>query len=341
MKPVNHALLAQQPQAEQNAKGRFYNPTRLQLVPQKELFKWLLRRRGQLPKPICFPHAKEGAEGIYGPTPDQPLLTWIGHSTFLLRYRDTAVLTDPVFSRWVSPVQGVGPKRSTPPALQIHELPTITAVVISHNHYDHLDKNSVLALFKRFGDTLQWFVPLGVKAWFVKQGIHNVVELDWWQSAEIQGLRCYFLPAQHFSGRTLSDAYSTLWGSWMIDMPSFRCYFAGDTGYYAPLFNTIGKGFPAIDLALLPIGAYHPRELMRNMHINPEEAVDIHQQLGAALSVGMHWGSFQLTDEPMDEPPERLAAALAQQGVNQQDFIVMEHGEVLEIKLDQVAPNEQ
>src|SRR5699024_5016334 len=318
MKPVNHTLLAQQPQAEQNAKGRFYNPTKLHLVPQKALFKWLLRRQATLPKPICFSRSGAAKAWAQASAQNQPQLAWIGHSTFLLRYRDTAILTDPVFSRWVSPIQGIGPKRSTSAAMQVADLPTISAVCISHNHYDHLDKNSVQALHKRFGDTLQWFVPLGVKTWFAKRGIRNVVELDWWQSAEVQGLRCSFLPAQHFSGRTLSDSYRTLWGSWMLDMPNFRCYFAGDTGYYAPLFHTIGQLFPEIDLALLPIGAYNPRELMRNMHINPEEAVAIHQQLGAALSVGMHWGSFQLTDEPMDEPPKRLAAALMQQGVNQQ-----------------------
>ncbi len=341
MKLINTALLAQQPQSQKNKKGRFYNPSRLHLVPQRELFKWLLRRHRYLPKPIRFPLVTTSNTQVLSAPLKAPLLTWIGHSTFLLRHRDIALLTDPVFSRWVSPVQGVGPKRSTPPALQVEALPTITAVFISHNHYDHLDKNSVLALFQRFGDALQWFVPLGVKAWFTKLGIHNVVELDWWQSAEVQGLRCHFLPAQHFSGRTLSDSYKTLWGSWLIDMPDFRCYFAGDTGYHAELFGTIGGVFPDIDLALLPIGAYNPRELMRNMHINPEEAVSIHQHLGAALSVGMHWGSFQLTDEPMDEPPQRLATALTQQGISADKFIVMEHGEVLEITLKQVANHEQ
>lgn len=333
MKPIDSALLAQQPQAKQNAEGRFYNPSRLHLVPQKELFKWLLRRGRYLPKPIRFSLSQAGAMAAKVTDTEQPVLTWIGHSTFLLRYQAENILTDPVFSTWVSPVQGVGPKRSTPPALQIDDLPSITSVFISHNHYDHLDKNSVLGLYRRFGEQIRWFVPLGVKAWFTKLKIKNVVELNWWQAAESAGLRCHFLPVQHFSGRTLRDSYRTLWGSWLIDLPGFRFYFVGDTGYH-PLFNTVGKIFPEIDLALIPIGAYNPRELMRNMHINPVEAVQIHQQLGAKFSVGMHWGSFQLTDEPMDEPPKKLAKALAEQGIDAQQFIVMQHGEVLTLTAD-------
>ncbi len=328
MKPVNSSLLAQQKPAQKNRKGRFYNPTPLELVSQRDLLAWLAKRRCYLPKAIGFPLHQAGRLAAQHQAAE-PTLTWIGHSTFLLRHGEHSVLTDPVFSRWASPVQGVGPKRSTPAALDIEDLPPITAVFISHNHYDHLDKPSVLKLYKRFGEAICWFVPLGVKAWFTRLGIHNVVERDWWEMAEIPGLRGYFLPTQHFSGRTLSDHYRTLWGSWIIDMPGLRCYFAGDTGYDATLFHTIGEVFPGVDLALLPIGAYQPRRLMKNMHINPHEAVLIHQHLRATLSVGMHWGSFQLTDEPMDEPPKQLAQALAAQKVNPQAFITLEHGAVL------------
>ena len=207
-------------------------------------------------------------------------------------------------------------------------MPPIHLVLISHNHYDHLDEATVRQLHRRFGDNLCFCIPMGLRRWFEKRGIHNLVELDWWQSTPLVGKNEVFcLPAQHFSGRTATDTNTSLWCSWLLEMDGFRFYFGGDTGY-GQLFHDIGELFAPIDLALLPIGAYDPRWFMAPVHVAPEEAVKIHQDIGARQSVAMHWGTFVLTDEPMDEPPRRLRLALESQGISESVFRVMQHGEV-------------
>ncbi|HEX7927256.1 MAG TPA: MBL fold metallo-hydrolase, partial [bacterium] len=277
-------------------------------------------------------------EGGYRPavvTPDvawlkanttETSITWIGHVTFLYQVGGANVLTDPHFSERASPFSFAGPKRFVPPALALKDLPHIDAVVISHNHYDHLDRASVVALSKQAGGSPLFLVPLGNKAWFEGEGITNVEELDWWQSREVAGLRVTVVPVQHWSSRTPWDRNETLWGGWIIDHPNFRFMFAGDTGYSAD-FKEIGAKFPGIDLAGIPIGAYEPRWFMKWAHVNPEEAVQIHKDLGARQSVAMHWGTFQLTDETIDEPPKALARALQQADISPERFFVMKFGE--------------
>jgi N-acyl-phosphatidylethanolamine-hydrolysing phospholipase D len=236
------------------------------------------------------------------------------------------VLTDPQFSERASPVSWAGPRRVVPPALPIAALPHIEIVLISHNHYDHLDRASVEALAAQPGGSPRFFVPLGLKAWFAARGITDVVEQDWWEHADYLGLRIHEVPSQHFSSRTLWDRNRTLWGGFLVEHPTLRFYFAGDAGYSRD-FAEIHARLGPIDVAALPIGAYEPRWFMGPMHINPAEAVQALQDLHARLAVAMHWGTFNLTDEPLDDPPRALARALEAARITPGRFLVFTHGE--------------
>lgn len=264
-------------------------------------------------------------------TDTQTHFTWIGHATFLIQHQGINILTDPVFSKRASPFQFAGPKRVTPAAMNIDELPPIHIVVISHDHYDHLDKNSVLQLARQQSTPPLFVVPLGIGKWLSKRDIHSWEELDWWQSTQSHGWRFSAVPVQHFSGRGLKPN-NTLWAGWVLEsLPDNagkvqRIFFAGDTGYSQD-FKQIAQHFGPMDIALLPIGAYSPRWFMQEIHVNPEEAVQIHCDLNARLSIGMHWGAFVLTDEPMDEPPKQLAAARKKYQLQDEDFITLEHGQ--------------
>jgi L-ascorbate metabolism protein UlaG (beta-lactamase superfamily) len=236
------------------------------------------------------------------------------------------VLTDPHFTERASPFGFAGPKRLVPPLPAMRDLPHIDAVVVSHNHYDHLDEGSVRHLAAQAGGSPRFFVPLGLKAWFAGKGIHDVVELDWWQAVEHGGVTFTLAPVQHWSARTPWDRNQTLWGGWRVEQPGFSFFFCGDTGYSED-FNDIRRRLGPVDLAAIPIGAYEPRWFMQVMHVNPEEAVKIHHDLGAVQSIAMHWGTFILTDEPIDEPPHRLATALRDAAIPHERFWLMKHGE--------------
>ncbi|MCU0870454.1 MAG: MBL fold metallo-hydrolase [Burkholderiales bacterium] len=254
-------------------------------------------------------------------------VVWIGHATFLVQIAGRNVLTDPHLTERASPVGFAGPKRLVPPGLGFDTLPHIDAVVISHNHYDHLDLGTVKQLARQAGGPPTYYVPKGLAAWFAAEGITRVVELDWWRSVDEGGVRFTFTPVQHWSSRTVIDRNRSLWGGWRLDAPGRSVFFAGDTGY-SDDFKDIRRRLGPVDLALLPIGAYDPRWFMAVMHVNPEEAVRIHGDLDARRSIAMHWGTFILTDEPMDEPPQRLEQALDAAGVVRDRFTVMKHGEL-------------
>ncbi|MEY4583678.1 MAG: hypothetical protein RJB10_175 [Pseudomonadota bacterium] len=270
--------------------------------------------------------------------PTAPTVTWIGHATALVQASGLNVLVDPIFSDRASPVQIFGPKRAQAPGVAMADLPHIDAVLISHNHYDHLDRASVALLdekAKAAGKTTQFIVPLGLKAWFNGIGIDSVVELDWWEQHTIQGVEFHLTPVQHWSARSINDRSATLWGGWAVLGADFHWYYAGDTGYSRDFADTakhfaarqteaLGGGF---DLALVPVGAYEPRWFMTQQHVNPMESLRIHQDVGAKRSIGVHWGTFSLTDEPLDQPPRDLAIARQALNVIEADFGVLAIGE--------------
>ncbi|NBD21353.1 MBL fold metallo-hydrolase [Aquabacterium fontiphilum] len=270
----------------------------------------------------------------------QPAATWIGHITVLLQVGGLNILTDPVFSERCFPVQWAGPKRHTPPGLTLAQLPRIDVVLLSHNHYDHMDEHSLVSLATQRGGPPLFITPLGHRHWFARRGIHHVVELDWWDTHVLpetdRSLRIpvTLTPAQHWSARTTTDALRSLWGSFVVRSPDCHVFFSGDTAYSKDFIDIRqhfardhtpeqGGGF---DLALLPIGAYEPRWFMKDQHCNPEEAVQIFQDLGCKRAIAVHWGTFQLTDEALDEPPRALRTALHRAGVCESTFAVLAIG---------------
>ncbi len=255
-------------------------------------------------------------------------LTWLGHASFLIRLDGRTVLTDPYLTDYASPVAPFGPKRFAPPALRPEELPPIDVILLSHNHYDHLDLATIAALPGKA--RVQVVAPLRLGRYFSERGYANVLELDWHQRTVVHGLQITALPAIHFSRRTLFDRNQTLWTGYAIQSRQRRLHFAGDTAY-GPVFGEMAAALDRFDLALLPIGAYEPRALMQASHTTPEEAVQIARELRAERIVGMHWGAITLTDEPPFEPPERFRRAAAAGGWRDETAWVLRIGETRRI----------
>ncbi|KAI7877456.1 Metallo-hydrolase/oxidoreductase [Lichtheimia hyalospora FSU 10163] len=291
---------------------------------------------------------------------DAVVVTWIGHACALVQVNGFNVLFDPIFSDRCSPLSFAGPKRYTEPPCKLDQLPRIDAVIISHNHYDHLDGPTIKTLANQYPDAT-FYVPLGNKAWFngtVKQ--EQVIEMDWWDHATLsldasRALKITCTPCQHFSGRGLLDRNKTLWASWCVEgiqdgKRRGNVYFGGDTGYrsvptgvgnkeydeeyldslpHCPAFKEIGDKQGPFDLALIPIGAYSPRWFMSTIHCSPEDAVRVHEDVKSKRSIGIHWGTFVLTDEDVSEPPRRLRDAMKKRGHDEHDFSVLKLGETL------------
>ena len=260
---------------------------------------------------------------------NQLLITWIGHSSLLIQIGGTNVLVDPMWSERASPVRFAGPRRWVAPGIAFDDLPPIDLVLQSHNHYDHLDDATVRRLARAHPDAT-WVFPLALGAFATKRGVRGaVIELDWWQERAIGSLRVAATPAMHFSSRSLGDRGDTLWCGYTIgDAGGRRVYFAGDTGFH-PEFEAIGTRYGPFDVALLPIGAYEPRWFMRYLHMNPEEAVDAFRLLRARAMIPIHWGTFKLTDEAMDEPPRRARDAWRAAGLPHDGYRQLRHGETL------------
>jgi N-acyl-phosphatidylethanolamine-hydrolysing phospholipase D len=256
-----------------------------------------------------------------GSLAQDPGLTWIGHATFLVRLGGATFLTDPVFSHRASPLPFAGPQRMIPPGVPLQALPPVDFAVISHDHYDHADLPAVRALAAR---GVRFVVPPGVGQ-LVRDAGGQATELEWWQGTDVAGLRVTCVPAQHFSGRGLFDRNRRLWAGFTIEGAGKRVYHAGDTGYFAG-FREIAARLGPPDLALLPIGAYTPRAMMQRVHMDPDEAVRAALDLQARQVIGMHFGTFDLSDEPMDEPPRRFLAAADVAGLGGH-AIVMKVGE--------------
>lgn len=260
-------------------------------------------------------------------------LTWIGHASVLLQIDGVNVLIDPIFSKRASPFTFAGPERRVPPGLTLAELPHIDVVLISHSHYDHLDEASVKALNAQPGGALLFLVPLGIKTWLAEKGISNAHESDWGDHTLAARLNFWFVPATHWSARSLTDRNETLWGGWAIRTSPeaahpLSVHFAGDTGYSRDA-KRIGAAFGCFDLALIPIGAYAPRWFMGPQHVDPQQAVQIFEDVHAKKAIGIHWGTFELNDEALDEPPKKLAEATRAAGLRDDAFTVLHHGQMI------------
>ncbi len=261
---------------------------------------------------------------IQHPNSDQMQITWVGHSTFLVQVAGINILTDPVFSDRCSPIPFLGVKRLVRPGIPFEKLPQIHAVLISHNHYDHLDGPTI----ERLGDHPIYLVPLGLPNWFERRNVSRVRELDWWQSSSFQGVNFHSVPIQHFSGRSPFDRNRTLWSGWVIESKFGKVFFAGDTGY-SPVFQEIGERFGPIQVSMIPIGAYRPRWFMNPVHADPPQAVKIFKETRSEHAIAMHWGTFKLSDEPPGEPPLYLRKVLGEEGLGEEQFTIMKFGETL------------
>ncbi len=301
----------------------------------RDLLRWARERRSQ----ARVPSPPRGAFPVATPAIARPragpadfAATWIGHSTVLLQIGPLNLLTDPVFSQRAFPVQWIGPRRIMEPGLPLEALPPLDVITLSHNHYDHLDRPAVKRLARAHPRTT-WIVPLGLGKYIRGWGAREIVELDWWSEAEVDGLRVTATPARHFSNRRLGDRNRTLWCGFAFAASGKRAWFAGDSAYH-PQFGEIGARCGPFDFVMIPIGAYEPRWFMERVHVEPEEAVRIYQDLIAQhpgaprpLMLGIHWGTFRLTDEPMDQPPRRTLARWRDAGLQEDRLWIAGFGE--------------
>jgi L-ascorbate metabolism protein UlaG (beta-lactamase superfamily) len=312
----------QGPRSEHFDGERFFNPAGPAGGSFKDFLRWQ-RTRNKQPWPSWIENrARPNLPAELAS--EQVALTFINHITFLLQFRGLNVLTDPVYSRRASPFRRMGPQRVRNPGLPFADLPPIHLVLISHNHYDHLDMETLLLLDEVHSP--RFVTGLGNRAFLREFGLLEVDELDWWQDVQLGGATITMTPAQHWSSRRPRNRNRTLWGGFMVGTSGAKVFFAGDTGYGAH-FRDIRERFGRVELALLPIGAYEPRWFMRNQHMNPDDAVRAHLELEPRISVATHFGCFQLTDEGIDDPPRELAVACESHRVSPDSFLVLETGE--------------
>ena len=321
--------------ASQHDGERFHNPAWLTgevapTGPQRSRALAILRWRmggSRVPWPDRIVDPAPTGDPRAVPGPGEVSITFIGHASFLIRLPGLTVLTDPIFSERASPVAWAGPTRVRPPGRTLADLPPVDLLLLSHNHYDHLDLPSLRALHRHSRPRV--VTPLGNAVHVRKAAAFDIQELDWWQDTAIghpAAARVTAVPARHFSSRTLNDAGRSLWAGFMLEAAGMRLLFAGDSGDGAH-WQRIRERLGPPGLALLPIGAYAPRSLMRRVHMDPEEAVGAHRTLGAGRSIGMHFGTFQLTDEAVDAPERALAEQARRQGVAAEDFVTLGFGE--------------
>lgn len=323
--PMGAARAAAHPPSDHYDGKHFFNPGVAERGKSLgDLWRWM-RERQPTPWPDWIDNQPWPKPG---PVAETALsVSFIGHACFLIGIGGRWFITDPVYADRASPVPFAGPKRVRAPGLSFDDLPALDGILVSHNHYDHLDRASLRELNRRFQAPV--VTSLGNSTLIRASGPQQVTELDWWQSHPVAGVAITYVPAQHFSARGLFDRNATLWGGFVLQAAGRTLYFCGDSGY-CPHFREIGQRFPGIDLSLLPIGAYEPRWFMRTQHVNPEEAVQAHLDLGSRRSIGMHFGTFAgLTDEGIDDPVIALAAARQAKGLGEQDFGVLAVGQTL------------
>jgi L-ascorbate metabolism protein UlaG (beta-lactamase superfamily) len=302
---------------------RFVNPIGMTGQPLPAVGRML--RTPRTPWPAHVDVSPQRAPALDGAA---AVVTFIGHSTFLIQTASGNILTDPMYSARAGPFNVLGPRRARQPAVAFEDLPPIAIVLLSHNHYDHCDLRTLRRLSRRCNPVV--VTPLGNGPLVRSSGIRRIEELDWWQAATRTPLPIALTPARHFSARTPWDRNRALWGGFMITIGRARIFFAGDTAY-GSFFRDVRQRFGSIDLALLPVGAYEPRWFMRVVHMNPAEAVQAHLDLEAAASIGMHFGTFQLTTEGIDEPLHALTDACREQRIPAQRFRTLDFGESMRL----------
>ena len=290
----------------------------------RDFLKWSFTNKK--PELVAIDSSDEWKELDSGST---DYMVWIGHATYLINKDNLTILTDPVFSKRASPVRFAGPKRLIPPAIPIDKLPKIDVITVSHNHYDHLDLRSLKKIYKANPNAI-FLVPKGDKRRLERIGIENVIEFLWWEEIEIKGSKFTFTPVQHWSARGIADRNKSLWGGWFMNLKTETIYHAGDTGYSKDFIETKKRlGSPSI--SLIPVGAYAPRWFMKTNHVNPPEAIQIAIDLESERNFGMHWGTFQLTDEEILEPPKLLKESLRDQGLPDNFFNILRPGQIVEL----------
>lgn len=306
---------------------RFFNPTlEKQFSPGlADMVKMLRQGRPKWPKSM----ENSGLfRKVDKPGPGEVYVTFVNHASFLIQFYQLNILIDPVWSQRASPISWAGPKRVRKPGIILEELPKIDLILLTHNHYDHLDIRTLKKIYLKFSPSV--CVALGDKALMESIGITNVLEMDWWDSEEINSeTRITFTPSQHFSARGLFDRYRSLWGGYYIEYGSRSIYFGGDGGYSSHFTDIKGR-LTSPEIAILGIGAYAPRFFMKPIHMNPAEAVKAHIDLGARQSIGMHFGTFQLASEAFDQPLADLKVAKEEAGIPEDGFIVIPEGETVQ-----------
>ena len=291
------------------------------LATFKDLLQWRKERKGKQ-KDLSFkvPLVEKTEETFLQSNRTIPTITWIGHSTFLIQLNGLNILTDPVWANRLGT-----DKRLTPPGLPIGELPPIDIVLISHSHYDHLSYGSI----KRLKGDPTFFVPIGLGSWFKRKGFNKTVEFNWWDEHQMSGLTIAFVPAQHWSKRTLTDTNHSHWGGWIIQDSNQTIYFAGDSGYFKG-FRDIGEKY-TIDYCLMPIGAYEPEWFMAAQHVSPEDAVKAFIDTRSKVMIPMHYGAYRLADDTPKEALDRLRAEWDKRKVDGKKLTVMKLGETIKM----------
>jgi L-ascorbate metabolism protein UlaG (beta-lactamase superfamily) len=313
---------------------RFYNlDVTYSTGKLRKFIKWQFsKKKTTWPKWQHITPANNIAERIQG---DELVVTFINHATVLIQTQGLNIITDPVYSKRVSPIKFLGPKRIKAPGIKFEDLPHIDIILLSHDHYDHLDLDTIKQLNKKFAPKI--FAGLKINDILKKAKLNlDCHELGWWEKSELtNGIKIHFLPAKHWSGRHgFYGVNSTLWGSFVIEAAAGNIYFAGDTGY-ASHFRLIKDHFKSFRLALLPIGAYEPRWFMQDFHTNPNEAVVAHKELNAKYSMAIHYGTFKLSDEDYLQPAADLRQALLQHKVDFANFRLIDEGQSWQVPLEQ------
>ena len=310
----------------------FFNAANsLEKASKVDLYRWIITRKSytwDVDIQKEYEDFKYQTQNIPEARPHANLNDWnvwfVGHATTLIQIGPYNFLTDPVWSDYVSPKQGIGPRRVCPAGIRLEDLPHIDGVLLSHNHYDHMDIATLKWLHEKFG--MMIYTGLG-NSFYLPDEFH-VTELDWWESISFNDLKITYTPAQHGSGRGLRDQNRALWGGFSVSNGSDHCFFAGDTGY-AGHFKEIKKKLGAPRIALLPIGAYEPRAVLRYVHMNPEDAFQAHQDLHAKCSLAIHYRTFQLTDESREQPEEELHKAMRHSSILVNPFYCIREGKKL------------